>query len=185
MIKRVVLAFPGPWGFGRRPDLSDQHRDQRESNECSGERSRHHRGLQPLITEILRWKKRPTVLKFDLILTVFQTLNTAATTQILDCDTFQPFWVSWFNSVIKVGTGTVLEQGTFLSFNETSPVSIAGITFATGDPFGIYWYLTHFTGACPHYPVRNLVSIETLPNTISPSHFAQAIKIPLQKISTC
>ena len=65
---------------------------------------------------------------------------------ILSCNTFLPFWISWKDNYLRVGTGVVLESDIILSYNDTNPIPIGGIGFATFDVDGITWYFTHFTG---------------------------------------
>ena len=83
---------------------------------------------------------------FYLLLSLPQVLDSAKTTDILSCNIFEPFWISWYENYLKVGTGTVLESNVILSFDDPNSIPIGGITFAVNDTSGSHWYFSHFTG---------------------------------------
>ncbi len=52
-------------------------------------------------------------------------LASVSTPNILNVNnTFNSFWISWIHGVIQVGIGTVLGNGIFMSYNDTSPSAV-------------------------------------------------------------
>ena len=51
-------------------------------------------------------------------LVLIDTLN------ILDGNNFLLFWISWINGLIQVGYGNVVGNGTFMTYNDSSPTTV-------------------------------------------------------------
>lgn len=54
------------------------------------------------------------------------------TVGILNCSEFRPFWVSWTNSNITVGTGRNVTSGMFMSAQTSNPWRIGAVSISTG-----------------------------------------------------
>ena len=52
---------------------------------------------------------------------------------VLSKNSYRPFWISWFNSQIIVGTGTTVGQNQLMSANIAQTVSYVGVATAWGS----------------------------------------------------
>ena len=70
--------------------------------------------------------------------------KTVATRNVLDCDSHREFWISWEDSVIRVGHGQPYEVEIL---SETHAISeITSFTLASGDLHDGYWELSKTEG---------------------------------------
>ena len=60
----------------------------------------------------------------------------------MSSDVFQPFWVSWDQGTIHVGTGDEVNVGQFLTFTDPSPTQVhyIGVGSCCGD--SVDWIIT-------------------------------------------
>jgi len=63
-------------------------------------------------------------------------LATASTLKILNINEFRMFWVSWSDGVIKVGTGSIVGQNTFMSYVDPKPSPVNYVAFSAWDSPG-------------------------------------------------
>ena len=62
-----------------------------------------------------------------------------STPNFLSAYYFNQIWISWINGVIQVGTGTVVGNGMFMSYTDTSPSAVNYIALS-GNTFPGYAY---------------------------------------------
>lgn len=54
----------------------------------------------------------------------------------IDCNKYLPFWISWANNIIRVGTGSIVGKSQFMMWNDTAPhdVNYVAVATAWGSP---------------------------------------------------
>ena len=50
----------------------------------------------------------------------------------VSCTDARPFWISWANHDIRVGTGNDVGESQFMSWNDTDPHAVNFVAVATG-----------------------------------------------------
>ena len=78
-------------------------------------------------------------------------LTEVTTLDILSCDQFRSFWITWSNTygTYNVGTGEVVDQQIFMSYTEDSPRgNIHHIGLSTGYGFSGEWEFHETIGRC-------------------------------------
>ena len=86
-------------------------------------------------------------------------LVTAKINDLLDCDSFRPFWVGWRNATIDVGRGNVPYQDSIMAYEDASPYSVGHVGLSTGKGAVGTWDIKR--GGCRKYKtdVNNLTLI--------------------------
>ena len=57
----------------------------------------------------------------------------ASTPEILSCNSFKFFWVTWEDGIIEVGAGGIIGQTRLLYFKDPNPYTVNSITLTTAD----------------------------------------------------
>ena len=55
----------------------------------------------------------------------------ARMSHLVDCESFRPFWVSWFGGEVRAGRGRLFQEE-FLGWQDDSPISVPTVSFKTG-----------------------------------------------------
>lgn len=66
---------------------------------------------------------------------------------LLDCKEFRPFWVSWDEGNIRVGTGLIVDVNDFISYANTTLTGVKHVAIATGREAIGKWMI--YDNACP------------------------------------
>lgn len=51
---------------------------------------------------------------------------------VLSCHTLRQFWVSWYDNVVRMGSGN-LNENEFLFYDPQKSVNVRAVSFTTGD----------------------------------------------------
>ena len=68
------------------------------------------------------------------------------TEQILDCNAFRRFWVSWVGGRIEVGTGRIVGNFRMLEWTDSQPISIHFFSVGTSDNTEGTWDVNTYEG---------------------------------------
>ncbi|CAH1794507.1 unnamed protein product [Owenia fusiformis] len=79
----------------------------------------------------------------------------AATPNILNCDEFRKFWISWKGGLIQVGTGSLYGINRIMSWQDPAPHLVNAVSVATGFGHEAIWRLPVFPGRETHIMTPN------------------------------
>ena len=74
------------------------------------------------------------------------------TDDILSCDEFRWFWVSWRGEYIEVGRGHVVGTDRFMMLRDEGMLSIHALTIASGTEADGRFELSTYDGEFRHFP---------------------------------
>jgi hypothetical protein len=89
-------------------------------------------------------------------LTLAYPVVTVTTPDILDCNSFQKFWVTWKDGIIQVGRGLVPERQPIIVWQDPNPYTIRGIAISTGFGTSGSWEFSQIEGQSTVYQPQNI-----------------------------
>ena len=73
----------------------------------------------------------------------------AYTPDILNCDAYLPFWITWWQGSVAVGYGEVAGIGQIVVYDDPAPAAVSYLSFLTGWGATGDWEFFNVTGMSP------------------------------------
>lgn len=90
------------------------------------------------------------------------SVASADTPDVLNASSFRPLWISWNNGAIRVGNGSTVGLGTFLSYTDPSAVPVNYIAISGWDTSGIATVTYGETTTVTFHSINRIVSVAAL-----------------------
>jgi Farnesoic acid 0-methyl transferase len=79
------------------------------------------------------------------------TVHDVETPDILSCDEYRYFWISWISGWIDVGRGHIVGSSRFLAWLELERTAIATVNVASGFTSDSWWLFGSLIGTLAIY----------------------------------